>query len=123
MAPTHAVVIAGGGPTGLMLAGELAAARVGVAIVARGAGQEPPGSRGAEYLVGCDGGRSLVRKQAGIAFPGWDPSVSYLIAEVEMTGEPPWGMRRGDKGIHGISKHEDGKRVRVLLTEENVGQG
>ena len=35
----------------------------------------------AQYLVGCDGGRSLVRKKAGIDFPGWDPSVSYLIAE------------------------------------------
>src|ERR1700704_5142559 len=27
----------------------------------------------AEYLVGCDGGRSLVRKAAGIEFPGWGP--------------------------------------------------
>src|SRR5215207_10060681 len=26
----------------------------------------------ARYLVGCDGGRSLVRKAAGIEFPGWD---------------------------------------------------
>src|SRR5262249_47469936 len=38
----------------------------------------------AEYLVGCDGGRSLIRKIAGIDFPGWDPSISYLIAEGEM---------------------------------------
>src|SRR4051812_19502777 len=38
----------------------------------------------AKYLVGCDGGRSLIRKQAGIDFPGWDPSVSYLIAEGAM---------------------------------------
>jgi 2-polyprenyl-6-methoxyphenol hydroxylase-like FAD-dependent oxidoreductase len=44
------------------------------------------GSLRAQYLVGCDGGRSLVRKKAGIDFPGWDPSVSYLIAECEMTG-------------------------------------
>jgi len=36
----HAVVIAGGGPTGLMLAGELALARVDVAIVERRAGQD-----------------------------------------------------------------------------------
>ena len=27
----------------------------------------------AQYLAGCDGGRSLVRKTAGIEFPGWDP--------------------------------------------------
>src|SRR6266550_3954672 len=41
----HAVVIAGGGPTGLMLAGELALAGVDVAIVERRAGQELAGSR------------------------------------------------------------------------------
>src|SRR5947208_15693639 len=41
----HAVVIAGGGPTGLMLAAELALARVDVAIVERRAGQELAGSR------------------------------------------------------------------------------
>src|SRR5207344_3508441 len=33
------------------------------------------GSLRADYLVGCDGGRSLVRKTAGIEFAGWDPSV------------------------------------------------
>ncbi len=38
----------------------------------------------AQYLVGCDGGRSLIRKAAGIEFPGWDPTTSALIAEVEM---------------------------------------
>jgi 2-polyprenyl-6-methoxyphenol hydroxylase-like FAD-dependent oxidoreductase len=218
----HAVVIAGGGPTGLMLAAELALARVDVAIVERRANQEVAGSRAgglhsrtievldqrgiadrflsqgkvmqvagfamnpldisdfptrhnyglalwqepierilaawaselavpiyrerevtgfaqddtgvdvelsdgrslrAKYLVGCDGGRSLVRKNAGIDFPGWDPSVSYLIAEVEMTGEPSFGIRRDDKGIHGLSRLEDGKRVRVLSTEQHVRQG
>src|ERR687898_1459411 len=41
----HAVVIAGGGPTGLMLAGELALAEVVVAIVERRASQDLPGSR------------------------------------------------------------------------------
>jgi 3-(3-hydroxy-phenyl)propionate hydroxylase len=167
----HVVVIGGGGPTGLMLAGELALAGVDVAIVERRAGQDLAGSRAgglqsrtievldqrgiaerflsegqvaqvagfgsvrldisdfptrhnyglglwqnhierilagwvgelpvtfyrerevtgfaqddtgvdvelpdgqrirAQYLVGCDGGRSLVRKAAGIEFPGWD---------------------------------------------------
>jgi 3-(3-hydroxy-phenyl)propionate hydroxylase len=218
----HAVVIAGGGPTGLMLAGELALARVDVAIVERRASQALAGARAgglhsrtievldqrgiaerflsqgkvmqvagfamipldisdvptrhnyglalaqegiertlaawvdelavpiyrerevtgfaqddtgvdvhlsggqslrATYLVGCDGGRSLVRKNAGIDFPGWDASTSYLIAEAEMTGEPAFGMRRDDKGIHGIAKLEDGKRVRVVSTEQRVGQG
>ena len=41
----HAVVIVGGGPTGLMLAGELALAGVDVAIVERRASQEIVGSR------------------------------------------------------------------------------
>src|SRR5689334_140787 len=218
----HAVVIAGGGPTGLMLAGELALARIDVAIVERRASQELAGSRAgglhartievldqrgiadrflaqgktmqvarfadapldisdfptrhnyglalfqnhierilaawveelsvpiyrrsevmgfsqdatgvevelgsgrtlrAQYLVGCDGGRSLIRKRAGIDFPGWDPSVSYLIAEVEMTGEPELGIRRGDKGASGLARLEDGKRVRVVLIEQHVRQG
>jgi 3-(3-hydroxy-phenyl)propionate hydroxylase len=217
----HAVVIAGGGPTGLMLAGELALAGVDVAIVERRASQDLAGSRAsglhsrtievldqrgiadrflsqgqvaqvagfawirldigdfptrhnyglglrqnrierilagwvgelgvpiyrgrevtgfaqddtgvdvevsdgrslwAEYLVGCDGGRSLIRKAAGIEFPGWDSSTSNLIAEVEMAEEPEWGIRRDDKGIHGLSRLEDGGPVRVMVTEQHVGQ-
>ena len=42
----------------------------------------------ADYLVGCDGGRSLIRKIAGIDFPGLDASMSYIIAEVKMDEEP-----------------------------------
>src|SRR5437660_4255322 len=41
----HAVVIAGGGPTGLMLAGELSLAKVDVAIVERRADQKLAGTR------------------------------------------------------------------------------
>lgn len=218
----HAVVIAGGGPTGLMLAAELALARVDVAIVERRESHDLPDARAgglhsrtievldqrgvadrflsqgqvaqvaglaaipldisdfptrhnyglalfqkhiertlaawvaeigvpihrgcevtgfaqddngvdvelgggrslrAKYLVGCDGGRSLIRKKAGIDFPGWDPSVSYLIAEVAMTGEPAWGIRRGDKGINAMGKLDDGKRARVVLIEQSVRQG
>src|ERR671917_158114 len=216
----HAVVIAGGGPTGLMLAAELALAGVDVAIVERRASQDLAGSRAgglhsrtieafdqrgiadrflsrgqaaqvagfagvpldisdfptrhnyglalwqnhierilagwvgelavpiyrgrevtgfaqddtgvdvalsdgqslrADYLVACDGGRSLVRKAAGIEFPGWDPSTSNLIAEVEMAEEPEWGIRRDDKGIHGLGRLEDGQRVRVMVTERHLG--
>jgi len=80
------------------------------------------GSLRAKYLVGCDGGRSLVRKQAGIDFPGWDASISYLIAEVVMTGEPPFGLRRDEKGTYALGKLEDG-RVRLVLREEQVGRG
>jgi 2-polyprenyl-6-methoxyphenol hydroxylase-like FAD-dependent oxidoreductase len=75
----------------------------------------------ADYLVGCDGGRSLIRKAASIAFPGWDPTTSNLIGEVEMTEEPPeWGIRRDALGIHSLSRLENGG-VRVLVTEQHVG--
>ena len=217
----HAVVIAGGGPTGLMLAGELALAQVDVAIVERRAGQELDGSRAGglhartievldqrgiadrflsqgqvfpvvgfshipldisdlptrhnyvlglrqnrveeilagwvgelgvpiyrgrevtgftqgdtgvdvaisdgeslrtKYLVGCDGGRSLIRKAAGIEFPGWDPSVSSLIAEVEMREEPEVGIRHDDRGTQAIGRLEDGERFGVVVSERYAGQ-
>jgi 2-polyprenyl-6-methoxyphenol hydroxylase-like FAD-dependent oxidoreductase len=217
----HDVVIVGGGPTGLMLAGELALARVNVAIVERRTSQELAGSRAgglhartievldqrgiaerfvsqgkpmpvayfatftldvsdlptrhnytlalwqnkielalaawvdelavpiyrgvdaesftqddigvdvalsdgrslrAKYLVGCDGGRSAVRKRAGIEFPGWDASTSYLIAECAMI-DPALGIRLGERGVNGIGPLEDGKRVRAVLVEQRVEQG
>ena len=73
----------------------------------------------ADYLVGCDGGRSLIRKQAGIEFPGWDPAISNLMAEVEMKREPSWGIRHDALGFHGLSRSEEGT-VRVLLTEREL---
>ena len=54
--------------------------------------------------VGCGGGRGLIREAAGIEFPGWDPTTSCLIAEVEMAEEPEWGPRRDDKGIHSLTR-------------------
>ncbi len=86
----------------------------------------------AEYLVGCDGGRSVVRKAAGIEFPGWDPTTSSLIAEAEMAEEPELGIRRDARGVHGIGRVEyeirDGEvvysdrgPVRVGVAEEHVG--
>ena len=227
----HAVLIAGGGPTGLMLAGELALAGVDVAIVERRPNQYLPGSRAGglqsrtievldqrgiadqflaegqvaqvagfamirldisdfptrhpyglglwqkhierilagwvadlkvpinygtdvtgfvqddagvdvalsggqrlrtQYLVGCDGGRSLVRKEAGIDFPGFDPTTSALLAEVEMTEEPELGIRRTPSGTHALGKveydikdgvvvYKPGGTVGVMLTESQVG--
>src|SRR6202789_325431 len=75
----------------------------------------------AQYLVGCDGGRSLIRKAAGIEFPGWDPSRSNLIAEVETTEEPPRGIRHDAIGVHGLHTMEDGTTVRVIVTEQQLG--
>jgi 2-polyprenyl-6-methoxyphenol hydroxylase-like FAD-dependent oxidoreductase len=227
----HEVVIAGGGPTGLTLAGELALAGVHVAVVERRATQELAGSRAgglhartievfdqrgiadrflaegqtaqvgafgatkfdisdfptrhpyglglwqnhierilagwveelpvrfyrgrevtgftqdddgvgvetsggplrAQYLVGCDGGRSLVRRTAGIDFPGWDPTISSLIAEVEMTEEPELGIRHDAVGMHALGRVEyeirdgeiiwkDSGPVRVMVTERHVGR-
>jgi hypothetical protein len=76
----------------------------------------------AQYLVGCDGGRSFIRKTAGIEFPGWEPTMSNLIAEAELAQEPPeWGLRRDARGVHSLIKMEDGVRVRILVTEPRVG--
>ncbi len=86
----------------------------------------------ARYLVGCDGGRSVIRKAAGIEFPGWDPTTSNLIAEVEMSEEPELGIRRDDKGIHALGRleyeirdgevvYKDGGPVRVMVTERHLG--
>src|SRR3954451_1059522 len=73
----------------------------------------------AQYVVGCDGGRSLVRKKAGIDFPGWDPSTSALIAEVEVSEEPEIGFRMDDKGVHAIGPIGDG-RMRMVIRDEHV---
>lgn len=214
----HAVVIAGGGPTGLMLAGELALAGVDVAIVERRTDQTLDGSRAgglhartlevldqrgiadrfvaqgqkhpavmfhvpldisdcptrhnyalalwqshierilaewvddlpvtilrgcevtgftqhetgvdvalgdgrslrAAYLVGCDGGRSVIRKTAGIAFPGWDATTSWLNAEVEMAQEPKWGFHVDAVGHHAIGRVDNAAKVRVVLTERRI---
>ncbi len=86
----------------------------------------------AQYLVGCDGGRSVIRRAAGIDFPGWDPTISHLIAEVEMSEEPELGIRRDATGVHGLSRLEyeirdgevvynDSGPVRVMVTEAHVG--
>ncbi len=85
----------------------------------------------AEYLVGCDGGRSLIRKTAGIDFPGWDATRSNLIAEAEMTDTPELGTRQDERGIHGIGRleyeirdgeviYKDEGPVRIVVTEQQL---
>ena len=63
----------------------------------------------------------MIRKAAGIDFPGWDPTTSWLIAEVEMAEEPEWGIRHDALGVHGLSRLEDGGPVRVVVTEQHLG--
>jgi 3-(3-hydroxy-phenyl)propionate hydroxylase len=75
----------------------------------------------AQYLVGCDGGRSVIRRGAKIDFPGWEPTKSNLIAEVEVTEEPPKGIHHDVIGVHGLQRLEDGKTVRVIVTEKQLG--
>ena len=74
------------------------------------------GSLRAAYLVGCDGGRSAVRKAAGIAFTGWEATTSSLVAEGRFAEEPEWGVRRDAAGTHGIGPLEDG-RARMVVTD------
>jgi len=78
------------------------------------------GSLRARYLVGCDGGRSLVRKTAGIDFPGWDPTSSYLIAQVEMEEEPEVGMRPEGGGIGPVNREVGGNPYGVVLLEKEI---
>jgi len=86
----------------------------------------------AEYLIGCDGGRSLIRSAAGIAFPGCDATTSNLIAEVEMKEEPKLGVYRTPLGIHAFGRadyqirdgevvYADQGPIRVMVTEAQVG--
>ena len=88
----------------------------------------------AAYLVGCDGGRSLVRRLAGIEFRGWDATASSLIAEVEMKQAPPLGIHRTALGIHSFGRlnyeirdgeivYQEGGPIRVMVPQARVGAG
>src|SRR5438552_3322932 len=89
-------------------------------VVAGGDGRLSDGTtwRG-DCLAGCDGGRGVVRNAAGIEFPGWEPTTSTLIAEVQLAEEPKWGVHDNALGRHACSKLEGGL-VGVLVTEEHV---
>lgn len=75
----------------------------------------------AEYLVGCDGGRSTTRKAAGIAFEGTAGRASCLLGDVRLadpdllpSGVP--GTLRTDSGLLMAVSLEEGV-TRVLVTE------
>ena len=84
----------------------------------------------AQYIVGCDGGRSLIRKTAGIDFTGWDPTTSNILAEVEMTERPPYGVHRSAAGTYAFGRsqfeikggeiiYKDIGPIGVMVTEPN----
>ncbi len=75
------------------------------------------------YLVGADGGRSGIRREAGIDFVGAEATRSYLIAEVEVTQETPTGIRLDDVGIHAMNVMENGRTVGLVVTEQQLGPG
>jgi 2-polyprenyl-6-methoxyphenol hydroxylase-like FAD-dependent oxidoreductase len=86
----------------------------------------------AQYLAGCDGGRSLVRKAAGIEFPGWDPTTSALLAQVVVGEEPELGIRQDDLGTHSFGRvdyeirdgeivYADEGPVGIMVTERHPG--
>jgi 3-(3-hydroxy-phenyl)propionate hydroxylase len=92
----------------------------GVDVQASGVDGSTGPSLRARYLVGCDGGRSVVRKAAGIDFAGWDATRSYMIAQVEMDEEPPIGMRPEGGGIGPVDRERGGSPYGVVLLEREV---
>ncbi|MFF2557481.1 FAD-dependent monooxygenase [Nocardia sp. NPDC058058] len=64
----------------------------------------------AAYLVGCDGGRSAVRKLAGIDFPGTDATATGMLADVELAEPPaaPFFGRRAAAGDYSAIQFEPG---------------
>jgi 2-polyprenyl-6-methoxyphenol hydroxylase-like FAD-dependent oxidoreductase len=78
------------------------------------------GSLRSQYLIGCDGGRSLVRKAAGIDFPGLPATTSWVIAEVETVEPPEVGMRPEGGGIGSVDPAASGGPYRMVLKEQQV---
>jgi 2-polyprenyl-6-methoxyphenol hydroxylase-like FAD-dependent oxidoreductase len=73
-----------------------------------------------DYLVGCDGGRSSVRRAAGIEFPGWDAATRSLIAEAKIADESEVGKLRSDeRGVYAIGKLDDGY-ARIVVREDDL---
>jgi 3-(3-hydroxy-phenyl)propionate hydroxylase len=71
----------------------------------------------AQYVVGCDGGRSVVRRSAGIEFPGLPATTSWLIAEVEMDGDPVMGFTHTAEGSHAIGRRSPDEPIRLVIQQ------
>ena len=87
----------------------------GVDVELAGAGPVRAG-----YVVGADGGRSMVRRSAGIPMAGPDATRSSLIAEVKVAGEPAQQGKVDARGIHGLYPMGNGI-VRAVVTEAALG--
>jgi 3-(3-hydroxy-phenyl)propionate hydroxylase len=73
------------------------------------------------YLVGCDGGRSAVRRLAGIGYSGTDATLTSLLGDVELA-EPPGQQifqHRSDRGDYSVLGFEAGW-YRVTTTQTGV---
>ena len=85
------------------------------------------GPRGIEtvrgrYLVACDGGRSTIRKLAGVAFPGTDSTMISLIGDVELDDPPqrPLFLDRREHGtITAIQFRPGWHRVVTAIPRQN----
>ncbi|HXF32708.1 MAG TPA: FAD-dependent monooxygenase [Solirubrobacterales bacterium] len=81
------------------------------------------GKLSTRYLVGCDGGRSRIRKTAGIDFPGAEASKSTIVAEAQMADESGFGLHRGPLGVGGIGPMEGGETLRIVVPEAHLESG
>lgn len=72
----------------------------------------------AQYVVGCDGGRSIVRRAAGIAFEGWEATTSYMIAELQLRDTPTLGFTVNEQGRHAIGPLDDGDGRYAMVVQE-----
>ncbi len=77
----------------------------------------PPVEAG--WVVGADGGRSGIRRAAGIDFPGVDATRSTLIADVRVDGEIAPAGTVDASGVHGVHPMGDGL-IRVVVTEAEL---
>ncbi|MBM7774268.1 2-polyprenyl-6-methoxyphenol hydroxylase-like FAD-dependent oxidoreductase [Actinokineospora baliensis] len=82
----------------------------------------------ADYLVGCDGGRSTIRKQLGVDFPGTDASVFSFVADIVLDKMPaavPTRLRSvrdaiaksSDRGVGGLIPMGEPGHFRLVFTD------